>query len=191
MNRTTFFLSKHEAEKLTARVNAGQEPSFVGKTVLISVDTPINESLMLISPLDPAVNLIIKERGGSKSMDFNKPHDAPAVDSPHWIELLRLSFNDVDPNHCSDEWKSQWTLFDDSMADLVIDLLDRTKDNPNAQTFAVHCHAGISRSAAISKFIAVYHNLQFPESYSLYNKHVFSTLMRRWRQRQYGQELWT
>ena len=175
-------MSRHDAEQLTLRLNAGQEPLLAGKTVLISVDTPFVEGLQLI---DPAVGMIAAARG-SKSVDFNREHDQPVVDSAHWVELLRLDFNDIDPSHCSDEWKAQWTLFDDAMADQVIDLLERTKDS--ATIFAVHCHAGISRSAAISKFIAVFHNLSFPESYKLYNKHVFSTLTRRWRQRQYGEQ---
>ena len=37
---------------------------------------------------------------------------------------------------------------------------------------------GISRSAAVSKFIAQIYNLEFPEGYSLYNRHVYSTLLR-------------
>jgi len=42
----------------------------------------------------------------------------------------------------------------------------------------VHCEGGISRSAAVSKFVAQIYNLEFPEGYSLYNRHVFSTLLR-------------
>lgn len=45
--------------------------------------------------------------------------------------------------------------------------------------------ACISRSAGVAKFISVFFNLQFPESYMLYNKHVFSSLIRRWNQRNY------
>ena len=82
-------------------------------------------------------------------------------------------------------WEAtNWILFDDSMADQVLDFIERNADR--CTVFPVHCEAGISRSAAVAKFISVRFNLQFPESYSLYNKHVFSTLLRRWNQRLYA-----
>jgi predicted glycosyltransferase involved in capsule biosynthesis len=50
----------------------------------------------------------------------------------------------------------------------------------------VHCEAGISRSAGVAKFISVIYSLAFPENYSVYNKHVFSTLMRAYGESFYG-----
>jgi len=40
----------------------------------------------------------------------------------------------------------------------------------------VHCKAGISRSAAVAKWIAERHKLDFPADYSLFNQHVYATL---------------
>lgn len=178
MKKTTFFMSKAEAEKLTLRLNHGQEPSLAGKAVLISINSPPTSKDELLYGPDYATSHLAKmaEAGYRK----------PEVESPSWVELLMLEFNDIDPAHCSDEWVQQWTLFDDAMADQVIDVLERTKDI--ASVYAVHCEAGISRSAGIAKFISQFFNLSFPDSYSLYNKHVFSVLLRRWRQRNYTKD---
>lgn len=64
--------------------------------------------------------------------------------------------------------------------DQAIDVIKFVKEN-NAKHFIIHCHAGISRSAAIARWIDLYltgelsHRLK---NYSLYNKHVFRTLQR-------------
>jgi predicted protein tyrosine phosphatase len=178
MQKTTFFMSKAEAEALTLRLASGQEQDLAGKTVLISINSPetSKEELKLLYGPDYATSHLAKmaEAGYRK----------PVVESPHWVELLMIEFNDIDPSHCSDGWIQQWTLFDDAMADKIIDILERTKDK--ASVYAVHCEAGVSRSAGVAKFISQYFNLSFPETYSLYNKHVFSVLLRRWRQRHYA-----
>lgn len=178
MQKTTFFMSKAEAEKLTIRLNHGQEPSLAGKAVLISINSPptSKDELKLLYGPDYATSHLAKmaEAGYRK----------PEVESPHWVGLVMLEFNDIDPSHCSDGWVQQWTLFNDAMADSIIDLLEQTKET--ASVYAVHCEAGVSRSAGVAKFISQYFNLNFPDSYSLYNKHVFSTLLRRWRQRHYA-----
>lgn len=180
MQKTTFFMSKSEAEKLTVRLNSGQEQSLAGKAVLISINSPptsANELKLLYGP-DYANSTL------AKLTEAN--YKSPVIESEHWVELLKFEFNDIDPSHCSDGWIQQWTLFSDAMADQIIDALERTKDT--ASVYAVHCEAGVSRSAAVAKFISQFFNLSFPDSYSLYNKHVFSVLLRRWRQRIYSKE---
>ena len=42
----------------------------------------------------------------------------------------------------------------------------------------VHCDAGISRSAAIAKFIAEKYDAYFPETYTVYNKRVYRSLLK-------------
>lgn len=51
----------------------------------------------------------------------------------------------------------------------------------NTKSIVVHCHAGISRSAAVAKFLAeeIYKDY-FPEKYMLYNKLVYRTLINTW-----------
>lgn len=175
MVKTTFFMAKVEAEKLTARLDRGLEPSLAGKAMLISIGSPPTNTLTLYGPEYATSHLAKMAEAG-----YQKPN----VESPNWVKLVSLEFNDIDPTHCSPEWIQQWVLFDDMMADQIIDALEETRDQ--VSVYAVHCEAGISRSAAVSKFISRYFNLSFPDTYSLYNKHVFSVLLRRWQQRIYG-----
>jgi hypothetical protein len=175
MLKTTFFMSRHEAQKITAELNHGMHLNLAGKTCLISIISPDDTP-------DPKMAGIIE--AAKQQGCVPRPL---AVDSDKWIEVLKLMFDDIDPSHCSDEWMQQWILFDDKMADQIIDMLERTADKTNI--YAVHCEAGISRSAAVCKFISVMFNLQFPESYMLYNKHVFTTLIRRWNQRNFCKSL--
>lgn len=184
MQKTTFFMSKAQAEALTRRFNAGQEPALDGKAALISINSPkVDEGeLKLLFGPDYATSHLVKM--------MKAGYHPPIVDSDRWVELLKLEFHDIDPSHCSPKWVQQWTLFGDEQADQIIEMLERTRET--VSVYAVHCEAGVSRSAGVAKFIAAYFGLQFPDSYSLYNKHVFSTLMRRWNQRAYGKELpWT
>lgn len=103
--------------------------------------------------------------------------------SQNWVNKLELDFHDTDATANNGEtWSllkvenEQYTKFNNIMAIKVIDFakkLDRLKDEIN---LVVHCHAGISRSAAVAKFIAEVYEVPFNHNYSLYNKFVFSIL---------------
>jgi len=102
-----------------------------------------------------------------------------------WKDILRLEFHDIDPNNINQDEPHGYKLFND---DHAIKILKFLKLHQTDTTDAiVHCEAGISRSAAVSKFISVVYSLQFPESYSIYNKHVFSTLTRVYNECLYGE----
>jgi len=47
---------------------------------------------------------------------------------------------------------------------------------PNVEGIMVHCKAGISRSAAVAKWIAEIYQLPFNHAYDYYNKHVYKML---------------
>ena len=181
MPKTTFFTSKHQAEQLVLRMNAGQERDLSGRAILISIGSPDDNTLKLL-PGTLATSTLIKHVGA--------PYEPPKVDSPHWLEVVKLEFNDIDPSHCSEEWVLQWKLFDDEMANQVIDAFERQAGK--IDIVVAHCEAGVSRSAAICKFAAVYFNMHIPalDTYMLHNKHVFSTLLRVWRQRTYTTQSW-
>lgn len=184
MQKTTFFMSKSEAEALVKRLDAGEEPTLEGKAALISLGSPETklEAIKEMFGPDYATSHL------AKMMEMG--YHPPAVESPKWLALVKQEFHDIDPSHCSDGWAKQWILFSDAQADEILDMLERTRDV--VEVYAVHCEGGVSRSAAVAKFISVYFGLDFPESYMLYNKHVFSTLIRRWNQRSYGKEAsWT
>lgn len=80
-----------------------------------------------------------------------------------------------------------YRLFDSYNAVSILKFL-KEHQNDTHDVF-VHCEAGISRSAAVAKFIAHIYNLPFNETYSVYNRHVFSTLMRVYGESFYGEGL--
>lgn len=106
-----------------------------------------------------------------------------------WTDVLRLEFHDIDPSKRGDrdkrvkKEKIKRVYFDEKMAVQVLQFLKKYEDTTVTEAI-VHCEAGISRSAAISKHIAQLYQLMFPEKYNLYNKHVFSTMLEA-----YGQSL--
>ena len=53
----------------------------------------------------------------------------------------------------------------------------------------VHCNAGISRSSAIAKFLCEIYRLYFPDKYNLYNKLVYSILVKVWNQVSNGSDM--
>jgi len=66
-------------------------------------------------------------------------------------------------------------LFSDDQAEQVLQFI---KIHEGRDYCIVHCDAGVSRSAAVAKFIAQIYCLKFPEGYANHNRQVFSTLLR-------------
>lgn len=102
-----------------------------------------------------------------------------------WKDVLRIEFHDADPGHMNDNEVLGYKLFTDEDAINILRFLKLYEES--GCDVIVHCEAGISRSAGVSKFIAQVYNLRFPENYSVYNKHVFSTLLRVYGQCLYGE----
>jgi len=93
----------------------------------------------------------------------------PANLKPGWERVLRLTFDDIDAE------QEPYQLFSAEQGREVIEFVkDFTLSGGDG--ILVHCNAGISRSAAIAKWVAERYRLPFPNSYNLYNKHVFNTL---------------
>jgi len=118
----------------------------------------------------------------------DRPHSSyckPAVlHDDTWKDVLRLQFHDKDPNHTNPEEACGYRLFSDQDAIKILNFLKLHQED--CKEAIVHCEAGISRSAAVAKFISIIYSLRFPENYSVYNKHVFSTLMRIYGESLYG-----
>lgn len=93
----------------------------------------------------------------------------PSKLSPAFGAVHRLEFNDVDTD--DDE---HYVLFDKALADSVWDFIGSLPED--VDTLVVHCHLGVSRSAAIAKSVAQYVGAPYPESYSLYNKRVYQVM---------------
>lgn len=88
-----------------------------------------------------------------------------------WFEVLRLEFDDVDPATCSDQSNKFMTIH---QARVIVAFVDSVA--PNVSSIMVHCKAGISRSAAVAKWIAERYGLPFDHHYKSYNKHVYKLL---------------
>jgi predicted protein tyrosine phosphatase len=106
-------------------------------------------------------------------ISITEPGSGPAPLRPGWAAILRLSFHDVDRN------VEGYDPFSEEMAQVVLEWLDAVEDEVDA--VVVHCVAGISRSAAVARFIAErYAIADFPREYDRYNPLVLALLARRW-----------
>lgn len=115
-------------------------------------------------------------------ISISVPND-PAKLSSGWARdrLLRLQFHDADNEGNVNLLVGQKIdgimgpkLFTKQDAKQIIDFVEKNKNK--VDTIFVHCDAGISRSAAVAKFIAEIYKLKFPEGYAIYNKHVYRVL---------------
>lgn len=73
--------------------------------------------------------------------------------------------------------KDDESNFSPSLAREVIRFV---KEN-SEKYFVIHCFAGVSRSAAVARWIELHLGTQLPsnlQNYCLYNKHIFDTLER-------------
>jgi predicted protein tyrosine phosphatase len=109
----------------------------------------------------------------------------PALLNASWNEpdVLRLKFNDVDG---TEEWTKNggFVVFNKEMANSVKDFVESALNSQDSLEMLVHCHAGISRSAAICKYICEVSELSFPSNYLLYNKKVYDVMTgERWKQK--------
>jgi predicted protein tyrosine phosphatase len=95
----------------------------------------------------------------------------PAKLKDGWQAILRMEFHDIE-ELVPDE---PYDLFSEDQARQIIEFV-ADMNAYGVVGVLVHCRAGISRSAAVAKWIAGKYGLPFPESYSLYNKHVFKLL---------------
>lgn len=91
-----------------------------------------------------------------------------------WGDVLRLKFDDIDTEMTSKE-AQHYRLFEGDDAVNVLNWLEENEDI--IEQVIVHCAAGISRSAAVAKFIAEHYKIKnFNHQYTLYNKHVYRVL---------------
>ncbi len=96
----------------------------------------------------------------------------PAKLKDGWQAILRMEFHDIE-ELVPDE---PYDLFSEDQARQIIEFV-ADMNACGAGGVLVHCRAGISRSAAVAKWIAGSYGLPFPEGYGLYNKHVYQVLV--------------
>ncbi len=85
--------------------------------------------------------------------------------------ILTLAFDDVEAN----TELLKYELFSKEQAVQIINWLV-SFENTDKTDIIVHCFAGMSRSAAVAKFIADVYELEFNKNYELYNKIVYNIL---------------
>lgn len=102
-------------------------------------------------------------------ISITTPGDGEAELHDGWVAVMRLAFDDVDAPEGAD------VAFDALMARDIVLWVFAHKDE--IDMLIVHCDAGISRSAAVAKWVAETFGLPFPEGYPLYNKRVYRMLV--------------
>ena len=100
-------------------------------------------------------------------ISISEPFSYPAQLSGGWHSVLRLEFHDIE--------QASWpqTLFSRQDACDIAAFVEQAQD---CEGILVQCKAGISRSAAIAKWIAEKFSLPFDHAYGLYNRRVYNTL---------------
>lgn len=89
-----------------------------------------------------------------------------------WHDVLRLSFHDVVPSQNPD---GAYTLMTADDADQIVAFVRRVA--PDVVGIIVHCRAGISRSAAVVKWIAREYQIPFNHKYMKFNDHVWRLMV--------------
>ena len=102
-------------------------------------------------------------------LSITEPDWYPAKLKDGWHDILRLEFHDIDL------YTEPYVLFNQQQARDIIRFVGNCHD-AGVNGVVVHCKAGISRSAAVAKWIAENYNLAFPDGYTLYNKQVYRVL---------------
>jgi predicted protein tyrosine phosphatase len=86
-----------------------------------------------------------------------------------WHEVLRLFFHDIDTEQHTAP-NGPYVLMSEIDARDIVEFVDRVA--PTIDVLMIHCRAGISRSAAVAKWVARRYSLAFNNRYRLYNHHV-------------------
>jgi predicted protein tyrosine phosphatase len=92
------------------------------------------------------------------------------IDLSAWDDVLRLKFHDF---HWEDGVHKVLT---EAQATEVLRFL--SKNQHETDELIVHCEMGVSRSAAMAKFIAEIYNLDFDMTYNRHNRFVYTLLKR-------------
>lgn len=92
------------------------------------------------------------------------------VIQPGWHDVLQLAFHDID----ADEPEGPYVLMSEDDARRIVAFVEQVA--PKIDVLMVHCRAGISRSAAVAKWVAEHYGLPFNHDYCLYNRHVYRLL---------------
>lgn len=102
-------------------------------------------------------------------ISITSPGKPLAALSPGWAALLRTAFFDIGPEALGQN------PFTRKQALQVLHFLDVLPDS--VTHLVVHCHAGISRSPAIARYVAQRYGLAFPKNHTTFNRWVYQLLL--------------
>lgn len=109
-------------------------------------------------------------------ISIHSPEDyeitVPSINHSIWMDGIQLSFWDIDQ-----DYKGMKTISLEQ-AEEIVNFILKIHSLPQEIHLIVHCFAGISRSAAVGKFVSDTLNLNFPnyEHLQVYNSTVYSSL---------------
>lgn len=83
-----------------------------------------------------------------------------------WHDVLRLEFHDAEAADAD-----SFVLMTQKDALTIVKFVREVA--PAVEGVVVHCNSGISRSAAIAKWVADEYRIPFDSAYEQYNKHVY------------------
>lgn len=121
-------------------------------------------------------------------ISITSPGEDPPRNLDGWYNVLPLQFDDFigDSDKASevliempDGTIRHPVLFSEEMALLVIDSV--IFHSHIIRGIAIHCHAGISRSAGIARCIAARFHIPFDFQYDLFNRNVYQCMDETWK----------
>lgn len=86
-----------------------------------------------------------------------------------WYAVHRAFFHDVDP--LINKTNEPHILMNASHAEDIVAFVESVA--PHVEILFVNCQGGISRSAAVAKWVAERFDLPFDQHYAQYNQHVY------------------
>ena len=120
-----------------------------------------------IIPSDDTVLISIREPGSGDNLCNTAHFSGKKLElQPGWNNICVLEFDDID------EPVEHMTHFDMNHAIKIIDFVSEMKD----KNIIVHCHAGVSRSGAVAKFISDAFKHEIVRDDKGYNNFVYNIL---------------
>lgn len=92
-----------------------------------------------------------------------------------WHAIHYCAFHDVDPDKPSAEMEIFLEGISNEQAKAIVTFVRDVA--PNIQGILVHCNSGISRSAAVAKWISETYSLPFNFQYEKLNQYVYQSLV--------------
>lgn len=94
---------------------------------------------------------------------------------PGWHAIHQCAFHDVDPDNPIGEMDEFLECITDAQAKAIVAFVREVA--PDIEGILVHCNSGVSRSAAVAKWIAEAYSLPFNIRYEKLNQYVHQSLV--------------